>query len=56
MATYHFTGIKQRRRETPEQRKKRIQAQFLLNYNNYQSNKKRTTDTVLDEVKQILGI
>ena len=58
MKRIHFRGIKQFRKETKEQRKKRIQAEFLRDYNNYMNGKEKEKpiNRVLDEVKQILGI
>ena len=45
MAIYHFIGIKQKRKETKEERKKRIQAQFLIHYNNYIKNLHNDSNT-----------
>jgi len=54
MKKIHFKGIKQNRKETPEQKKKRIQQEFLNNYNNYQSRK--NDSEILSEIKKQLGL
>ena len=56
MSKYLFKGVKQTRFETPEQKKKRIQEQFLFDYHNYCRNENKKNKEIIKRLRNMLGI
>ena len=56
MSKYLFKGVKQTRFETPEQKKKRIQEQFLFDYHNYCRNENKKNKEIIRRLRNMLGI
>mgnify|MGYP000032117593 FL=1 len=59
MKSILFKGVLQKRFETKEQKKKRIQEKFLNDYKSYQLKKqKKVSDdsSILNEIKKYLGL
>lgn len=58
MKSILFKGVLQKRFETKEQKKKRIQKKFLNDYKSYQLKKQKVSDdsSILNEIKKYLGL
>ena len=57
MDRYLFKGVKQTRFETPEERKKRLQAEFKRDYDLFMLKRERSKEQViLSKLRKMLGL